>query len=456
MREPTLWIGPVFATLGGLVAYQGGMDVPASWTVATAILCAIWWIFTPIAIPVTACIPMAVLPLSGALTLSEVSRAYGNPLVMLLLGGFMLSTALAHNQAHERLAIGMVRLFGGNSSRQLVFGFMAAAAALSMWISNTATTLMLMPVAMAVLERTRDTKLAPPLLMGIAYAANIGGVGTPIGTPPNLVFMQVYTEHGYPEVPFFQWMLWALPIVIIMVPCIGFWLTRSLDYQGSTPMPESRPWSPPEQRVLFVFGIAVLAWITRTAPFGGWKSWFDLPYAHDSHVALLVCIAMFLMPNGRGERLLTWEVASKIPWGMLLLFSGGITLATAFRTTGLSETMGHYLADIATWHVVLVVATIALSVTFLTEMTSNLATTTLLMPILIAAAIGADINPLLLMVPAAISASCAFMLPVATAPNTIVYATERFPASHMAREGLVLNFIGAMVITTVCTLFFGT
>lgn len=454
MRNHAFWVGPTLATIAGLLTLDSGLGSPAAWTAAVAVLCMIWWIFNPVPIPVASCLPLAILPLVGAIPMRDVSIAYGSPLILLLLGGFILSTALAHNRAHERLAIFMVRTFGGTSGRQLVFGFMVAAAALSMWISNTATSLMLVPVALAVLERSDDhRRLAPPLLMGIAFAANVGGIGTPIGTPTNLVFMQIYTDQGYAEIDFLQWMTWAVPVVVIFVPLICLWLTRGIGDLEAAKMPEPQPWESAERRVLIVFALTALAWMTRTAPFGGWSTWLQLP-AHDSHVALLASVALFIVPNGKGGRLLEWSAVEKMPWGVLLLFAGGVCLASAFKTTGISAALGEQFGGIAVWPVVFMVAAIALTVTFVTEMTSNIATASLMMPILLSVALGADINPLLLMVPAAMSASCAFMLPVATAPNTVVYSTGRFSVIELAREGVVLNLLGALLITGVAILFF--
>ncbi|MEJ2130368.1 MAG: SLC13 family permease, partial [Gammaproteobacteria bacterium] len=381
---------------------------------------------------------------------ADVSQAYGNSLVLLLLGGFILSTAMERSGAHRRIALAMVRLFGGTSSRRLVFGFMSAAAMLSMWISNTATTLMLLPVALAVLEKAEDPKLATPLLLGIAYAASLGGIGTPIGTPPNLVFMQVYSVNTDTEVSFLSWMGWGVPVVICFFPLMGLWLTRHLDYRGTLTLPEVGRWRPEEARVLMVFAATAALWVTRREPFGGWSAWLDMPAATDGAVALLAVVVMFVVPNGKGGRLLDWETATRIPWGMLLLFAGGITIARAFVASGLSTALGTALSELATWPTFALIGIICLTVTFLTEMTSNTATTTLLMPILAAAAIGAGLPPSLLMVPAAMSASCAFMLPVATAPNTIVFGTGQFTTQTMAREGFILNLIGAGVITLVC------
>ena len=385
---------------------------------------------------------------------AEVGASYGSPLVLLLMGGFILSTAMERSGAHLRVALYMVNLFGGSSSRRLVMGFMAAAATLSMWISNTATALMLLPVALAVIERSKDPKLAVPLLLGIAYAANIGGIGTPIGTPPNLIFREIYQQTTGEEVLFLTWMSWGVPAVLMLTPLAAFWATRHLTHQGQVEMPVVGHWQTDEKRVFTVFVLTAIAWMTRGQPFGGWSTWLDLKGANDASVALVAVVCMFLIPNGKGERLLDWETAAKIPWGMLILFGGGIAIAKAFVVSGLSAALGNALVGITTWHIIFIIGVICLTITFLTEMTSNTATTALMMPILAAGAVAAGIEPALLMVPAAMSASCAFMLPVATAPNTIVFSTGRFTTMKMVREGLVLNFIGLTVITLICLIAF--
>lgn len=448
----SLTLGPLLAAVAFFTLQSFGWQGTACWTAAITILCAVWWIFEPIPIPATSLIPLATLPIIGVLTPAQVGESYGSPLVLLLMGGFILSTAMEKSGAHRRIALGMVNLFGGNSSRRLVFGFMAASAVLSMWISNTATTLMLLPVALAVIERSDDDNLAIPLLLGIAYAASVGGIGTPIGTPPNLVFREIYWENTGVEIGFLTWMSWGVPVVLILVPIIALWLTRRLNHQGQVDMPKVGAWQTEERRVFIVFAFTALAWITRSQPFGGWKTWLDVPGANDASVALLAVVAMFLIPNGKGSRLLDWETAGRIPWGMLILFGGGIAIAKAFIVSGMSAALGNALAGIAGWPILAMMAVICLCITFLTEMTSNTATTTLMMPILAAAAIAAGIAPEALMVPAAMSASCAFMLPVATAPNTIVFSTGWFTTRLMAREGLVLNFIGVIVISVMCSL----
>jgi sodium-dependent dicarboxylate transporter 2/3/5 len=423
----------------------------AAATASITLLCAVWWIFEPIPIPFTSLIPLALFPLLGVLSPAEVGQAFGSPLILLLMGGFMLSTAMADSGAHRRVALYMVNLFGGGSARGLVLGFMAASALLSMWISNTATTLMLLPVALAVLEQT-ERQMAVPLLLGIAYAASIGGLGTPIGTPPNLIFMQVHLDQFGSAPDFVQWMSWGLPVVIVFVPLAGLWLTRGVRLAQPVHLPSTGAWRSSEKRVLAMFSLTALAWITRETPFGGWSALFGLPGANDASVALIAVIVMALLPDGEGGRLLRWEAARKIPWGVLLLFAGGISIATAFVNSGLAEIIAaqlEVLVALPTW---LIILSICLIVTFLTEVTSNTATASLLMPLLAATALATGISPMLLMVPAAMSASCAFMLPVATAPNAIVYGSERIRVRDMAHAGLVLNLLGAVVITTVCLL----
>lgn len=453
IRRLALPAGPLAAGALALLLYRAGYPADMAIVALVALWCVIWWVFEPIPIPVTSLLPLALLPLLGVLTPAQVGQAYGSPLILLLLGGFLLSKAMEHSGAHRRIALGMVHLFGAHSGRRLVLGFMVAAATLSMWISNTATTLMLLPVALAVLDGVREReRLAVPLLLGTAYAASVGGLGTPIGTPPNLIFMQVYAQVTGNPVSFTQWMSWGVPVVVLMIPLMALILTRGMDARLQVALPPVGRWRTEEKRVLCIFGLTALAWITRSEPFGGWSAWFGLPSANDASVALLAVVLMFVIPDGRGARLLTWERASSIPWGVLLLFSGGICLAKGFVSSGLSDELGQWLAgmtDIALWALIPLVC---LMVTFMTEATSNTASTTLLMPVLAAAALAAGIEPRLLMVPAAMSASCAFMLPVATAPNSVVYGSGLITTARMAREGLLLNFLGVAVISTVCYL----
>ena len=456
-RYHMLWIGPLIACLVTVIMLQCGWEMSGALTAGLTILCALWWIFEPIPIPATSMIPLGVMPLLGILDGKQVAQAYGDPLIILLMGGAMLSKAMEKSGAHRRIALSMVNLFGNNDLRRLVLGFMVASAVLSMWVSNTATTLMLLPVVYAVLDsmedKTHSAKLAVPLFLGIAYAASIGGLGTPIGSPPNVIFLKVYAEATGSTITFSQWMLWAVPVVLLMVPAACIWLTRDLVSTRSVKIPEVGNWRQEETRVLLIFGLTALSWVTLREPFGGWSTWFNVPSANYAAVALTGVLAMFLVSDGRGGKLLDWESASKIHWGVLLLFAAGIAIAKAFTVTGISTAIGDSLSGVTRLSLIIIIAVVALSVTFLTEITSNTATTTLLMPILAAASLGAGFDPALLMLPAALSASCAFMLPVATAPNAIVFGTGKITVEQMVREGFALNIIGALVITMVVYLW---
>jgi len=419
-------------------------------TAVVAWLCMLWWIFEPLPIPVTSLLPIAVFPISGVLTPEQVGASVGSPLIILLLGGFLLSRGMESTGAHHRIALSVVNLVGGHKPRRLVLGFMIAGALLSMWISNTASILMLMPVALAVLASCSDrNSLAAPLLLGLAWSCSIGGLGTPIGTPPNLILVQVYEENTAQTISFGQWMSWGIPVVLILLPLAWWWVTRAVPRELDIQLPAVGPWRSAERRVLVVFGLTAVAWITRAEPFGGWQTWLDLPAANDASVALLAVVALFVVRDDQREPLIDWAKASQIPWGVLLLFGGGICLARAFVASGLSAQVGDALTAVAVLPVFAMMLLLALAVTFLTEATSNTATTALLMPVLAAVALAVEIDPLWLMVPAAMSASCAFMLPVATAPNAVVFGSGELPIRRMVREGFALNLMGALLIATV-------
>ena len=419
-------------------------------TAVVAWLCMLWWIFEPLPIPVTSLLPIAVFPISGVLTSEQVGASVGSPLIILLLGGFLLSRGMESTGAHHRIALSVVNLVGGHKPRRLVLGFMIAGALLSMWISNTASILMLMPVALAVLASCSDrNSLAAPLLLGLAWSCSIGGLGTPIGTPPNLILVQVYEENTAQTISFAQWMSWGMPVVLTLLPLAWWWVTRAVPRELDIQVPAVGPWRSAERRVLIVFVLTAVAWITRAEPFGGWQTWLDLPAANDASVALLAVVTLFVVRDDQGEPLIDWARASQIPWGVLLLFGGGICLARAFVASGLSAQVGDALTAVAALPVFAMMLLLALAVTFLTEATSNTATTALLMPVLAAVALAVEIDPLWLMVPAAMSASCAFMLPVATAPNAVVFGSGELPIRRMVREGFALNLIGALLIATV-------
>ncbi|MHA7871877.1 MAG: SLC13 family permease [Hyphococcus sp.] len=449
MKPARILTGLLFAAAAGFAARFFAMPDQIVWTIAITSLTAFWWVTEALPIPATSLAPFALFPLAGVLDQRQAASALGSYVIILLMASFMLSKALEKSGAHERLALYMINLVG-LSGRRLVLGFMLAAALLSMWISNTATTLMLATMALAILARSDNPKLAAPLLLGIAYAASLGGTATLIGTPPNLIFAENYLQATGAEYSFAGWMTIGAPIVFIGVPLMGLWLTRSMGGVSAPALADPGPWRVDERRTMYVFAIAIVLWITRAEPFGGWSGALGMDGAGDSTVAVFAVLLMFLTPDGKGGALLDWKSAGDIPWGMLLLFAGGICIASAFRESGLDVLIGDQLSDLANAPVLWMLLGLCLSVTFMTEITSNTATANLLMPLLAAVAAGTGLKPELLMIPAVISSSCAFMLPVATAPNAIIYGTGRVPIARMAREGVMLNVLVAVIVASIC------
>ncbi|MFN3965796.1 MAG: SLC13 family permease [Silanimonas lenta] len=453
-RGPALWVAPGLAALLYLGLRAGGSTPELAFTAALTLWVAGWWVFEPVAPAVTALLPLTLLPAMGVLTPQQVAQAYGNELILLLLGGFVLSLAVERSGAHRRLALGMVRAVGGGSGRAVLWGFMIASAALSMWISNSATTLLLLPVALAVLEDYPDQRLAAPLLLGIAYAASIGGLGTPIGTPPNLVFMGVYQETTGQRFGFLDWMQVGVPVVLLLIPLMALWLGRHLGGTPRAALPALPAWSAAERRVLGVFALTAFAWVFREVPFGGWSGLLGLPNASDTSVALAGALAMLLLGDGKGGRLLEWKAAERLPWGVLVLFGGGIALSSAFQASGLSTVIAGQLHALASLPLLPMLVLVVTGVVLLSEIVSNTATAVLLMPIMASVAVAIGVDPSLLMFPAVLAASMAFMLPVATAPNAIVYGSGRVPAQRMFREGAMMNVLGVLVACAVCYAMF--
>tara|TARA_B110000208_G_scaffold174787_1_gene219774 strand:+ start:4851 stop:6227 length:1377 start_codon:yes stop_codon:yes gene_type:complete len=449
-RQHFLGIGPLLAFCSYWLLLHLGLDDKAAIASGITLLTVIWWVTEALPIPATSLVPFALLPLFGIVDHKAVASSLGSHVILLLMGAFMLSKALEKSGAHERLAIYMLRVVGVSSGRRLVFGFMLAAGFLSMWISNTATTLIMLPMALAILHQVDNPKLKVALILGIAYASSVGGIGTVIGTPPNVIFMAIYEEQTGREFGFLAWMKIGVPVVLIALPIMGFWLTRNVKLEHEIEIPKLGVWRAEEKRTLIVFGLTALAWIFRKEPLGGWSGYFDISIAGDSTVALFAVVVMFIVPNGKGGRLLDWDTAKSIPWGMLLLFAGGIAIAKGFVASGLSNLLGSWLTSLANLPVVVMILTICLVVTYLTEITSNTATATLLMPILAVAAIASGYDPMVFMIPAAMCASCAFMLPVATAPNAIVYGTGEIEIQDMVKEGAILSVVVSCIIGIVC------
>jgi len=453
VRTGRILAGAGVAAALGAGAAGLGLSAPMAWTIAITALCAAWWISEAIPIPATSIIPFAAFPLAGVLDHREAAATLGDHVIVLLMGAFMLSKALEKSGAHERLALMMIRIVGA-SGKRLVVGFILASATISMFIANTATTLMLMPIGLAILARVDDRSLDAPIILGIAYAASIGGIGTLIGTPPNVIFAGAYERVAGAEFGFARWMATGFPVVALGAAAAALWLTRNVTFRGHVAIPDRGAWTAAETRTLAVFAFAVVLWATRTEPLGGWSALFGFKGVGDSTVAALAVALMFVIPDRRGGALLDWKSAGDIPWGMLLLFAGGICIAAAFEKSGLSGLIGLLLGGAAGMPAFPLMLMIALSVTYMSELTSNTAVATLVLPILGVTAAASDLAPEVLMVPAAMAASSGFMLPVSTAPNAIAFGTGRVPIGVMAREGAILNLVLGLIIASVCWLAF--
>jgi sodium-dependent dicarboxylate transporter 2/3/5 len=469
-----IWIG-----LAGLVACTAlsqkpdalpeGLSPLGLRTLGCGWLMAWWWIGSRLPLAIPSLVPLAAFPLLGIMDSKAVAAPYADRIVILLLCGFLLALAVEKWKLHERIAL-HVLLKVGASPAGLVMGVMGITAVLSMWISNTATTLMMLPIVLALVEECRevnDDELANKrfgqlMLLALAYSASIGGMATPVGTPPNLFFQSAYAE-AFPQadpISFVSWMRIGVPVSLAMLTCTFFLLTRhSLPVPKGFKMGDRSKLSDqiralgsmrsPEIRVAVGFGITCLLWILR-GPLGFPEE------VHDSTIAAGMAILFFLWPSGgrpeESQRLLVWKDADAVPWGLLLLFGGGIALSQAFKATELTVFLGDQLAALSNLPTAVMVLGVCLGVTFLTEVTSNTATTSLILPVLAATAITTNIDPLLLMVPATLAASCAFMLPVATAPNAIVVGSGEVDQATMVRAGIKLNLLGTIPITAVVML----
>jgi sodium-dependent dicarboxylate transporter 2/3/5 len=337
-----------------------------------------------------------------------------------------------------------------------LLAIMLATTLCSFWINNTSITLMMLPVAMAVVEQDKSGKLAVPLLLGVAYCSSIGGIATPIGTAPNGVFQTNYEKVTGETVPFHHWILLGGLVAMLMMLVAWILLSWRVRRVPAIKIEASGRWTTPQKRTMAVFGLAALAWITREVPYGGWSEWLSpligKSEAGDMTVAVAAALALFLLPSGekKGERLLDWETAESIPWGVLVLFGGGIALAAAFESSGLSAVMGQKVTGLSDWPLIATIGVLCLATTFFSEITSNTATANLLMPILASTAVANNMEPALLMFPATLANSLAFMMPVGTPPNAIVYASGQLRIIDMVRYGFVLNLIGVVIVTLVC------
>ena len=474
-------LGPIAALAILLLADLVANQPETTRMAAVAVWMAVWWMTEAVPLPVTALLPVVTFPLLGIMAGKQVAPLYVNSIIFLFLGGFMVALAMERWGLHRRIALRIILMVGGGPQR-LVLGFMLAASLLSMWISNTATTMMMVPIAMAVIGRLgsglelRDSgRFAAALLLGTAYAASIGGFATLVGTPPNALFVSQLTLlfPAAAPVSFAQWFLFALPLSVVFL-LITWWLLSVIFRLADLPLQIEHemfqeeherlgPMTRAEKIVLTDFLLLAVLWLTRTGitagefTLPGWSTWLpDSDLVDDGTVAIAMALLLFLAPTGRapGERVMDWPTTRRLPWGIVLLFGGGFALAQGFVESGLSSWLGERMQGLSNLPPWLLVLSVCLSITFLTELTSNTATAQMALPIMAAVAVAIRVNPLLLMVPATLSASCAFMLPVATPPNAIIFGTDRIRSTQMARVGFVLNLSGAVLIT-VCVYTLG-
>jgi solute carrier family 13 (sodium-dependent dicarboxylate transporter), member 2/3/5 len=470
------WLGVGLFLLVLALPAPEGLD-PAGWRVAAlGVLMAVWWMSEAVPLAVTALLPLVLLPTLGILPVERAAAPFANPVIFLFMGGFMLGQAMQRWDLHRRIAFAILARTG-TSPRSLVAGFMAATAFLSMWVSNTAVAVMMLPVGVSVIQAVGrgpgegsvppgDPDFARALLLGIAYAASVGGMATLIGTPPNALLAGFLSEQYGIVLGFGEWMLLGLPLAILTLPLVWLVLTRV----SFRPDPVGRSLPPgalqamraglgairaAERRVGWVFGATAAFWIGRPLLER------VLPGLSDAGIAMGATLALFLLPSGRtrGEALLDWDWARRIPWDILLLFGGGLSLAGAISETGLASWIGGGVGGLGHLPVpVLLLAVVALLV-FLTELTSNTASTAAFLPVLAAVALALGHPALLLLVPATLAASCAFMLPVATPPNAIVFGSRWIEIRHMVRAGLVLNILFILLLPFLALLllriFFG-
>jgi len=451
----------------------------ATRTAALAALAATWWITEAIPLAATALIPLILFPLLGVMSGKSVAVQYFNSTIFLFVGGFLIAGAMEKCNLHKRIALRIIRIIGV-SPTGIIFGFMAASAFLSAFISNTATAVMMLPIAIAVISKAEavsgekdSKKFATGLMLGIAYAASVGGVSTLVGTPPNLVFHRIF-EMSFPDAPeisFGLWTIFALPLTLVMLAVIWILLTKIFFKSNKTIIDKHTiddeykalgKMSSDEKSVMIIFVLTAVLWMFRNDlnigafHLPGWSNLLSSPkLIDDGTVAIFMSMLLFFIPSkNKGQMILGKDAFGRLPWGIIILFGGGFALAAGFSESGLSESLGKMLSGAADNPLLVTIASVSAGLTFLTEMTSNTATTQTILPILASVSKATGINPLLLMIPATISASFAFMLPVATPPNAIIFGSGKVRIADMVKVGIVLNLIG-IIVTTVLFLTWG-
>jgi solute carrier family 13 (sodium-dependent dicarboxylate transporter), member 2/3/5 len=460
-RHIGLLLGPLLFVLTQLFFHPPGMSPEARAIFSSTLWIAAWWVTEAIPIAATSLLPIVLFPLTGGLDIRTSGEAYGHPLIFLFMGGFIIAAAIEKWNLHQRIALNIIYQLG-NKAASLILGFMLATALLSMFISNTATAVMMMPIGIAVAKQIATQGARMPafekaLMLAIAYAASIGGVATIIGTPPNLVLVGVLEELYQEQISFAEWMLIGIPVSWGMLALCWLYLVRVAFPLSKVVLPGGKEEvgrqlqalgriSFEEKLVLLVFSATALAWILRPFLLNPY-----LPALDDTIIALCGALAMFLLPARRVEkfhlpRLLDWQAAVKIPWGIILLFGGGLALAEGFKSSGLAEWLAQQLGLLSSLPLFALLLAIVLGVNFLTEVTSNVATASMILPILAAIAEGLGLPPVLLMTGAALAASCAFMLPVATPPNAVVFGSGYLSIPDMVRAGFWLNLASSLIV----------
>jgi sodium-dependent dicarboxylate transporter 2/3/5 len=446
-----------------------GLPESARQMLAVAVLMATWWVSEAIPLAATALLPLVLFPSLGLASAARTAAPYANHLIFLFMGGFMLAQAMQRWSLHRRIALHIVSLVGTNPSR-LILGFMCATAFVSLWVSNTATVAMMMPIGMAVTKQVADAvreqdlgiDVTPgrfhfgiDLMLGIAYAASIGGVGSLIGTPPNVLLAGVLEESYGIELSFLRWMAFGIPLVALFLPLTWIWLTRFAYPLEIPEIPGGRrlikeqiealgPMGDGERKTAVVFFLTAAAWMFRPL----WTKWLASgELITDSTIAIASALVLFLLPTGSRDRVLDWQWASRLPWEVLVLFGGGFALANGFEMSGLSGWVGDLLVSLKGAPLPIFVTAIVILLVVLTEFASNTASAAMSLPILGAAAIGMGLSPLILCVPATVAASCAFMMPAATPPNAIVFGTGYFTIPQMVRAGAFVNLIAVVLIS---------
>lgn len=459
MQRSGLLLGLVLFAAVLLLPPPESMPATAWRTAAVAALMATWWISEAVPIAVTALLPLVLFPLLGIAPIGKAAPPYANPVVFLFLGGFILAAGLEQSGLHRRIALGVVRTVGTRPAN-LVGGFMVATAAISMWVSNTATVLMMLPIATSVMSvmsgDESDKKLAPPLLLGIAYAASIGGLGTLIGTPPNALLAGFASESLHRRIGFVEWMAVGVPLVVVAIPICWLLLTRVVFRPGNEPSAGMAEILDEQRRSLgrmtraewitaLVCAVTALAWIFE--PLLGRL----LPSISDAGIGITGGLLLFLIPvEWKTHRfVITWEHVERLPWGVLILFGGGLSLASAVESSGLATWIGGAFSGLRGVSPLILTTIITTVVVFLGEIASNTATAATFVPLVATLAVAFGLDPLLLAIPAALAASCSFMLPAGTPPNALVYADGRLSIPQMVRAGIWMDLVMIVMIEAV-------